>query len=470
VTVRPDVKSRGTARSVRVLVAGLALVAAGCAATTGGAPAPSTSTERATAAPATAAKSGPSGPIRQVLPNGLRLIIQDHRAADVVAVYMYVGVGVRYERPDQLGYSHFQEHMLFKGTDKWGPGYIDRAVEGVGGRTNATTSFDYTDFYIVVPVEAMEMAIQTLADMAFRSTFPPAEVDREREVIFEEANIEADNPKTAIVRQLYGLVFPDNPYGYPVLGTRPTMNAATSEILKAYNHRYYTPENITLVVVGPVDPTAVRTMVERIWGSIPSTGYKTTPPPVPPPLKGQVRRTVERPEQQALLAIGWQAPPSDDATGDAVDMATTILGGTESSRLVRRLRDEERLVSGVTMNYAAQMGGGIVSLRVELEAENIDKVEKIIFEELARMQESGPTDDERQLALIKFESQHAFDTETSEGLANAYGLAETTWALDAEVGYVDRLRKITNAQIRDAARRYLSRENFARIAFNPRKP
>jgi zinc protease len=360
--------------------------------------------------------------------------------------------------------------MLFKGTDKWGPGYIDRAVEGVGGRTNATTSFDYTDFYIVVPLEAMEMAIQTLAEMAFRSIFPPAEVDREREVIFEEANIEADNPKTAIIRQLYGLVFPDNPYGYPVLGTRPTMNAATSEILKAYNHRYYTPENITVVVVGPVDPAAVRTMVDRIWGPIPSTGYKTTPAPAPPPMKAQVRRTVERPEQQALLAIGWQAPASDDATGDAVDMVTTILGGTESSRLVRRLRDEDRLVSGVTMNYAAQMGGGIVSLRLELEAENVDKVEKIVFEEIGRMQESGPTDDERQLALTKFESQHAFDTETSEGLANAYGLAETTWTLDAEVGYVDRLRKITNAQIRDAARRYLSRENFARIAFTPRKP
>ena len=205
--------------------------------------------------------------MRQVLPNGLRLIVQDHRAADVVAVYMYVGVGVRYERPDQLGYSHFQEHMLFKGTDKWGPGYIDRAVEGVGGRTNATTSFDYTDFYIVVPAEAMEMAMQTLADMAFRSTFLPAEVDREREVIFEEANIEADNPKTAIIRQLYGLVFPDNPYGYPVLGTTHDDRArATSEILKAYNHRYYTPENITLVVVGPVEPRAVRAMVDRIWG------------------------------------------------------------------------------------------------------------------------------------------------------------------------------------------------------------
>jgi zinc protease len=464
--------SRGIARTGRTLVAGLALVASGCAATSSG-PGPaatSSTTGSGSAAPRAAAKSAPAGPVRQVLPNGLRLIVQDHRAADIVAVYMYVGVGVRYERPDQLGYSHFQEHMLFKGTDKWGPGYIDRAVEGVGGRTNATTSFDYTDFYIVVPVDAMEMALQTLADMAFHSVFPQAEVDREREVIFEEANIEADNPKTAIIRQLYGLVFPGNPYGYPVLGTRPTMSAATSEILKTYNRRYYTPENITVVVVGPVEPGAVRTMVDRVWGSIPSTGYKTTPPPVPPPLKGQVRKTVERPEQQAELAIGWQAPAADDVTGDAVDLVATILAGTESSRLVRRLRDEDRLVSGVTMNYAAQMGGGIVSLRAELEAENLDKVERIIFEEIARMQESGPTDDERQLALIKFESQHAFDTETSEGLANAYGLAETTWTLDAEVGYVDRLRKITNEQIRDAARRYLSRDNFALIAFTPRKP
>ena len=104
-------------------------------------------------------------PVRQVLPNGLRLIVQDHRAADIVAVYLYVGVGVRYERPDQLGYSHFQEHMLFKGTDKWGPGYIDRTVEGGGGRTNATTSFDFTDFYILVPKDSMETAIQTLADV-----------------------------------------------------------------------------------------------------------------------------------------------------------------------------------------------------------------------------------------------------------------------------------------------------------------
>jgi predicted Zn-dependent peptidase len=86
------------------------------------------------------------------------------------------------------------------------------------------------------------------------------------------------------------------------------------------------------------------------------------------------------------------------------------------------------------------------------------------------MQKSGPTEEERQLAVTKFEAQHAFDTETSEGLANAYGLAETTWTLEAELGYVDRLRKITREQIQDAARRYLSRSDYAQVGFVPKQP
>jgi len=406
-------------------------------------------------------------PARQVLRNGMRLIVQDHRASDIVALYLFVGVGVRYEAPDQLGYAHFQEHMLFKGTDRFGPGYVDRTVEGVGGRSNAVTSFDYTSFYLVLPSDATASGIELLADMAFRSSFVPDEIGREREVIFEEARIEQDNPRSAIVRQLYGLVFAGNPYGRPVLGTRETMQAATQERLRAFNRRYYVPENMTLVVAGPVDPVAVRGIVDRAFGRMPATGYKPTPAPAPAPLTGGVRKTVERDEQQAHLALGWQAPRSDDAAGDAVDLLTTILAGTESSRLAQRLRDRERLVSTVTMSYSALMGGGIVSLRAELEAKDLERVEAIILEEIARIQESGPTEEERRLAVTKFEAQHAFDTETSEGLAYAYGLAETTWTLDAELRYVDRLRRITREQIRDAARRYLSRD-YARLAFVPK--
>src|SRR6266511_367082 len=223
-------------------------------------------------------------PVRETLPNGLRLIVQEHRAADIVALYLWVGVGVRYEKPDELGYSHFMEHMLFKGTDKWGPGYLDRAVEGVGGRSNAVTSFDYTTFYLILPTDAMEMGVQLLADMGFRSVFAPEEIAREREVIFEEAHIEADNPKTAIIRQLYGLVFDANPYGRPVLGTPATMNAATHDRLLAYYKHYYTPENMALVVAGPVEFKTVRAAVNRTFGRMPATGLKPMQAPAPAPL------------------------------------------------------------------------------------------------------------------------------------------------------------------------------------------
>ena len=165
-----------TTRTV-VALAALALAVGGCAAAP---PTPTTTAAPSSPAPAPSASAPPSGPISEVLPNGLRLITQDHRAGNIVAIYLWIGVGVRYDKPDELGYSHFMEHMLFKGTDEWGPGYIDRAVEGVGGKSNAVTSFDYTTFYLLLPKDQLNMGVQLLADMAFRSVFAPAEIDRER--------------------------------------------------------------------------------------------------------------------------------------------------------------------------------------------------------------------------------------------------------------------------------------------------
>ena len=247
------------------------------------------------------------------------------------------------------------------------------------------------------------------------------------------------------------------------------MTAATRERLKAYNRRYYTPENMSVVVVGPVDPRAVRASVAATFGRVPASGYRPAPVPAPRPLAGGLRREVERAEQQAHLALGWLAPRADDTDGFAVDLLASIMAGAESSRLAQRLRDEERLVSSITMSYAALMGGGILSLRAELEAKDLARVEQIVLEEIARMQESGPTEEERQLAVTKAESEHAFTIETSEGLANAYGIAETTWALEEELRYVERLRHVTREQIRAAARRFLSRTEYARLAFVPKK-
>jgi zinc protease len=360
--------------------------------------------------------------------------------------------------------------MLFKGTDTFGPGYIDRTVEGTGGRSNAFTTFDYTTFQVLVPSEATGKAIQLLDDMAFRSKFDPKEVDAERRVIFEESRIETDNPRTAIVRQLHGLVFGDHPYGRPVLGTPATMNAATQQNLKEFNRRYYTPENMVLSVVGPVDASAVRAMVDRTFGAHPRTNY--TPPPVPPlaPIKEVVRRTVERPEQQAYLVLGWQAPSLAESDSLALDLVATILAGSESSRMARTLRDGERIVTRVAMNNSTLKLTGIIYVQAQLEAGDVEKVERRILEEITRLQQDGPTEEERELAVTKAESEHALAYETSDGVASAYGIAMTTAKLDDELRYIERLRTISREQIRDAARKYLPVTAYARIAFVPGKP
>lgn len=418
--------------------------------------------------PAASAEPGLPRPTREVLPNGLRLIVQDHRAAEVVALYLFVGVGARFERPDQFGYSHFQEHMLFKGTDTHGPGWVDRAVEGVGGRSNANTSLEYTFYYLLLPREETASGIQTLAEMAFRSKFDPVELKREGDVILEEGRIVQDNPRTALVRGLYELVFRDHPYGQPVLGTPGTLKAATRESVFSYYKRYYVPDNMTLVVAGPVEAESIRAMVGETFGRIPAADYRRAPIPPAKPLTGGLRRAVERPEQQAYLALGWLAPQGDAVESFAVDMLASILGGTASSRLARTLRDRDQLVSSIKMNYAGLIGGGIVTVRAQLEAGDLDKVEQLILEEIAQIQEHGVTEEERQIALTQFEADHAFDTETVEGLAYAYGLAETTWALEEELHYVERLRQVTREQIREAARQYLSRTDYARLAFVPK--
>jgi zinc protease len=420
--------------------------------------------------PSAAAASRSAGaPVVEKLPNGLTLIVQEHRAADIVAVHLWVATGVRYETADTLGHAHFQEHMLFKGTDTFGPGHIDRTLEGTGGRSNAFTSADYTTYQVLVPSESTRTAIELLEAMSFRSAFAPKEIDAERQVIFEESRIETDTPRTALIRQLYGMVFAGHPYGWPVLGTPATMNAATQANLKVFNRRFYTPENMTLTVIGPLDGKTVRAMVDPTFGKHPRTGYAPPAAPTLAPLTEVVRRTVERPERQAYLAMGWQAPRLADRDSLLLDLLATILAGSESSRLTTKLRDSERIVSRISMSNTTLQLSGILYIQAQLEAADVDKVERRILEEIARLQAEGPTEEERELAITKAESEHAFAYETSDGVASAYGLAQTSATLEDELLYIDRLRAITREQIRDAARKYLPATAYARLAFLPKR-
>jgi zinc protease len=426
------------------------LLLAGCATTTPG-------------SPSTAAR-----PRREVLPNGLVLITHEHRAAEVVALQLWVRVGGRDESRSELGLSHYLEHMLFKGTPTRPPGSIDILIEGVGGTSNAFTSYDYTHYDVVVPARALSTGVDLLADIGVNASFPPAEIDSEKAVVFEEMRLVEDDPDKFAARRLGQLAYSPHPYGRPILGTQEDIKALTREPLNRYYKKYYVPKNMVLVAVGAVTHAQVRAAVDAAFGNLPAGGVQRPALPPPPAITGGRREDIRRPEQQAFLAMGWRAASTSDPDTYAVDLLTYILGDSPSSRLNQTLRERERLVFSIESNYVPSQQAGLVSVGARLDGANLDRAEASIREVIRRVREQGVTEAERERAVITAESHYAFDIETAEGLARTYGQGETTWTLDNELQYLERLRKVTAAEIQAMARKYLGDENYARVRFLPR--
>jgi zinc protease len=419
-----------------------------------------------------AASGGPrppaTGPVREVLPNGLVLITHEHRAADVVALQLWVRVGGRDESPDELGLSHYLEHMLFKGTPTRPPGSIDRLIEGLGGQSNAYTSYDFTHYDVVLPARHLATGLDLLADIAVNASFDPDELEAERKVVFEEMRLTEDSPDRYLVRRLYEAAYQPHPYGRPLLGTPALIGALTRERLAAYYRKYYQPDAMVLVVVGAVDPAEVRRRVAATFGRLSGRAAPRPALPPVPSLAGGRRVDVERPEQQAYLGLAWPTAPTNHPDVYAVDLLTYILGDSPSSRLNQRLRERERLVHHIEAGYGAWDKGGLVTVTARLDPANLDRAEASILDVLRQVKAEGVTEAERQRALVTAESQYAFDIETAEGLAKTYGQAEVTWTLADELAYLERLRGVTAVEIQAVARRYFAEDGYARVRFVPR--
>ncbi len=408
-----------------------------------------------------------SRPTREVLPNGVVLIAQEHRASDVVALQLWMRVGGRDETADELGLSHYLEHMLFKGTPTRPPGSIDALIEGLGGTSNAFTSQDYTHFDVVLPAQHMRAGIELLADIAVNASFEQSELDAERKVVFEEMRLTEDNPDRFMVRRLYEVGYAPHPYGRPLLGTEQLIGALTRDRLNAYYKKFYVPGDMVLVAVGAVKSADVRDAVVATFGRLSGSPPPRPPSASPPTLAGGRRDDIRRSEQQAYLGLGWRTAATNEPDVYAVDLLTYILGDSPSSRLSQRLRDQDRLVFAIEAAYGAWERAGLTTVVARLDPANLARAEATILEVIQRVKTEGVTEAERQRAIITAESNYAFDIETAEGLAKTYGQAETTWTLDDEIAYLSRLRKITAAQIQTVARKYFADDNYARVRFLP---
>ena len=418
-------------------------------------------------APPSTSAVGPPAPTREVLANGVVLITLEHRASEVVALQLWMRVGGRDESAEELGLSHYLEHMLFKGTPTRPPGSIDRLVEGLGGRSNAFTSYDYTHYDLVVPAKELRAGVELLADIAVNASFDPAEMDAERKVVLEEMRLTEDNAENYLNRRQFELAYEPHPYGRSLLGPPDTIRALTRETLSRYYKKTYVPRHMVLVIVGAVTPSAARAAALATFGRLPDAPAFRADVPVLRPLQRKREVDVRRPEQQAFLSVAWRTTPVNERDVYAADLLTYILGDSPSSRLNQTVRERERLVFSIESNYSAWERAGLVNVSARLEPGNLDRTEASILGVVKGVREEGVTEAELGRAIVTAEANYAFDIETAEGLAKTYGQAETTWTLENELAYLSRLREVTAAGVQAAARKYFGDDNYARVRFVP---
>jgi zinc protease len=417
---------------------------------------------RGTPAPPPAA----SVPTRHVLPNGVRVVVQEFRTSEVTALQLWVRAGGRDEAASELGLAHYLEHMLFKGTTTRPRGFVEREVEGVGGRINAGTSLDFTYYHTVLPAARTLAGIELLADVGVNSSLDPTELELEKKVVLEEMRLSEDSPRRHLVRDLYGQLFEGHPYGRPVLGTAAIIRGLTRETLMSFYRRHYVPESFTLVVVGPVNPGEVLEAARRTFGRIPRADGARLPMPGPQAPR-PLRVETPRPGTQAYLALGWHAPRLAHAETPVVDLLVAILGHSRPARLPQALRERLALVNTIGAGYSALEAAGAVTVTAQLEPANLARVEREILGEIQRVREAGVTAAELARVMTAAEARHAFSQETAEGRAFAYGRAETVWRLEDELAYVDRLHSVTREQVQLAARRYLDPARYTRLTLVP---
>ncbi len=413
-----------------------------------------------------APKTDGSMPTRRVLTNGVTVIVQEFQETEVVALHLWVRAGGRDEAPSELGLAHYLEHMLFKGTTLRTPGFVDREIEGVGGRINAGTSLDYTYYHAVLPGGRAIQGVEMLADVGVNSALNETALDLEKRVVLEEMRLGEDSPPRHLFQQLYAMLFDGHPYGRPVIGTADLVRGLTRETLVSFYRRHYVPESFVLVVVGPVNTSEIVAVAERTFGRLPRGGSPRFPVPAPQTLRPK-KLTVERPGAQAYLGVGWLGPKLDHADTPAVDLLVAILGQSRSSRLTQALRERAALVSSVSAGYSALESAGAITVTAQLDPGNLVLAESEILNEIRRVRERGVSEAELRRAVTAAEARHAFSTETAEGRARIFGRAETIWRLEEELAYINRLRSVTGAQIRAAAHRYLDPERYSRLAFVP---
>ncbi|MDY6785817.1 MAG: pitrilysin family protein [Cyanobacteriota bacterium] len=408
------------------------------------------------------------------LDNGLT-IIAEQMPVDAVNLNLWLKVGSALE-PDSInGMAHFLEHMIFKGTPTLPSGEFERQIEERGATTNAATSQEYTHYYVTAaPKDFAELAPLQL-DVVLNPSVPDDAFERERLVVLEEIRRYKDNPNRRTYSRSMELCFEELPYRRPVLGSTSVIEQLSAQQMRDFHRQWYQPSTMTAAVVGNLPIEALIEIVaegfdkvysDRALSEVPTC--KSWTPEAP--FTEIVRQEYEDEQlQQARLVMVWRVPGMQQLEETyALDVLAGVLGRGRMSRLFRDLREERQLVSSIGVSNITHDLQGAFYISARLPEENIAEVEAAIAQHLRTLQEEQVAESDLERIRTQVANRFVFGNERPSARANLYGYYHSQLGdLEPAFNYSTRIRSVEAADVRAAAKGYLSPEAYGIVVVRP---
>ena len=398
----------------------------------------------------------------ETLPNGLRVYLIPVPGAPVVTTMLAYRVGAADEEPGQTGLSHYLEHLLFKGTDKLAPGDIDRLTQRNGGANNAYTSEDMTVYHFDFAADRWTEALAIEADR-LRNTRIDAkhEFQQEKGAVIAELKGGEDRPWDLENKAILPLLFPPgSPYAHPVIGEEDHVRAATAEVIRRHYDTWYYPNNAALVIAGGFDPDKAVPLVKALFGAVPRGDLPARKPaPDTNPRAKQVRKEFVSKFDVPRLLVGFNTVRAGEPDDYVLDVLDDILAGGKTSRLYRKLVEDERLANEVSSNNSAGRYPGWFAVQVELlKGKSRARVEELLFAELGKLASEPVSEAELRRVRRGVLANFIYSRESVHGLADFVARAAVLHGPEYATTYLDKVLAVTPADIQRAAAKYLAKD------------
>ncbi len=405
------------------------------------------------------------GDLRKILPrlettrlaNGLTVAVAAERHTPIVATALAYRTGARDDPDDRGGTAHFLEHMMFKGSPRYGAGEIDRLTRALGGTNNAFTSHDLTLYYFTFAADRWYRALDVECDRMANLDFDPREVDRERQVILEEIAMYEGEPWDALDQKVSAAAFSPHPYGRPVLGTRGELEASEVSDLRAFHDLHYRPANAVLALAGDLGD-GVLERVEDAFANL-NGAAPQRPRAEPANQRRGLRRLERRAGEVARMLLSLPAPAATEPDHPWLRLLVAVLGSGRSSRLHRALVDEGQLCVGVSADVGESLDAGAMTVALEvLPGVDPEQVEDTLLAELGRLRTAPPTAEEVARAHKIIMADWIFDHERVHQQAFLVATTLTLFDVEHPWRYLERLLAAGPAELAEIGQRYLDPE------------